>query len=207
MLYKICKVVSEMAPACTSLIHLNTELQPASTYTCACCQNLWPDVRAAAHACKGSYLRVLPEGGARGLPCCVCNMTVKGAICGCRAKSKKHDQAHTMNATLAALEAPAPPPVICSPPAARQGASQAPVEPLQPSTSARVNSHKESDSGGMRTRSRAHREASPNGRDTVSFTSRHLGANSEATQKPCKAARVNSCIESDSGDMPMRTTA
>ncbi len=72
-----------------------------------------------------------------------------------------------MEATLAALEAPAPPPVTRDPPAAKQGTPQAPVEPLQPSTSARVNSHKDSDSGGMRTRSRAQREPSPNGTDTV----------------------------------------
>ena len=148
--------------------------------------------RGHPHASKGLYLRFLPEGRAPGRPCCVCNVTVRGAICVCRAKSKKHDQAHTMDATLAALEAPAPPPVICSPPAARQGTSQAPVEPLQPATSARVNSHKESDSGGMRTRSRAQRETSPGGRDTVSCTSRHLGARSEACQMPCKPARVNS---------------
>ena len=74
-----------------------------------------------------------------------------------------------MEATLAALEAPAPPPVTRDPPAAKQGMPQAPVEPLQPSTSARVNSHKDTDSGGMRTRSRAQREPSPNGTDTVRF--------------------------------------
>ena len=72
-----------------------------------------------------------------------------------------------MEATLAALEAPAPPPVIATPAAAKQGTTQAPVEPLQPSTSARVNSRNDSDSSGVRTRSRSQREVSPNGMDTV----------------------------------------
>ena len=72
-----------------------------------------------------------------------------------------------MEATLAELEAPAPPPVVSSPPATKQGAPQVPMEPLQPSASARVNSHKESEGGRMRTRSRAHRDDSPNGTDTV----------------------------------------
>jgi len=54
-------LVSEMAPACTSLIHLDTELQPESPKTCACCQNLWPAARAnlmqaKAHSCA-FYLR------------------------------------------------------------------------------------------------------------------------------------------------------
>ena len=87
--------------------------------------------------------------------------------CECRAKSKKHDQAHTMDATLAALEAPSPAQSMPSAPVARQGTPPARVEPLQPSTSARVNSHKESGSRGVRTRARAQREASPNGQDTV----------------------------------------
>ena len=91
-----------------------------------------------------------------------------------------------MDATLAALEAPAPPPVVCSPPAAKQGAPQAPVEPLQPSTSARVNSHKESESGGMRTRSRAHQDASPNGTDTVRCGQRSLYAASFACRQACQ---------------------
>ena len=96
------------------------------------------------------------------------HMTVDA--CACRAKSKKHDQAHTMDATLAALEAPAPAqsmPSAPSAPVARQGTPPARVEPLQPSTSARVNLHKESGSRGVRTRARAQREASPNGQDTV----------------------------------------
>jgi hypothetical protein len=88
-------------------------------------------------------------------------------VCACRAKSKKHDQAHTMDATLAALEAPAPAHSMPSAPVARQGTPPARVEPLQPSTSARVNSHTESGSRGVRTRARAQREASPNGQDTV----------------------------------------
>ena len=87
--------------------------------------------------------------------------------CACRAKSKKHDQAHTMDATLAALEAPAPAHSMPSASVARQGTPPARVEPLQPSTSARVNSHKEPGSRGVRTRARAQREASPNGQDTV----------------------------------------
>ena len=69
-----------------------------------------------------------------------------------------------MDATLAPLEAPAA--LLPAPAAAKQSAPAAVVAPLQPSASARVNSHQDADSAGMRTRSRAHRETSP-GADTV----------------------------------------
>ena len=71
-----------------------------------------------------------------------------------------------MDATLAPLEAPAAPLPAPAPVPAKQSAPTAAVAPLQPSASARVNSHQDADSAGMRTRSRAHRETSP-GADTV----------------------------------------
>ncbi|CAL8472035.1 g11577 [Coccomyxa elongata] len=76
-----------------------------------------------------------------------------------RAKCKKYDQQPTMEATLETLEAPAPTPVPVVAPVAP---SEETSTPLQPSASAKLNAHKDTDlSPGVRTRSMVQRSSSP----------------------------------------------
>ncbi|KAK9905515.1 hypothetical protein WJX75_001308 [Coccomyxa subellipsoidea] len=75
-----------------------------------------------------------------------------------RAKCKMYDQQQTMEGTLDLLEAPAPTPVPAPPPTP---SNEEAATPLQPSTSAKLNAHKDSDaSPGVRTRSMAQRSSS-----------------------------------------------